>query len=467
MIMKHEKVIFRLAWFFILIFLSMVVYLVKFTLVDSQTMVMHPANGRFGQMEEAVIRGTIYDAEGHILAQEKEGVRVYPYDELYAHTVGYSNMGKYGIEAQTDSELLRVVNPVKSLFEVIRGQEKLKGHDVVLTLNHTVQQAVAEAFGTQKGAAVVLEPTTGKILAMYANPTFNPNTLSQDWESLVRDTEESPLLNRATQGLYPPASVFKMITTLSFLEQIPEDSWDALSYNCTGEITHQNHTIHCYNGVAHGQINLKQAFSQSCNTFFIHLNKQVSPEMLAKTAKRLLFEMPLPVSFPYSQSRLGTLETLKQGSIESYANYIGQGQILVSPLHMAMVASIIYNDGVLMEPYMVDYSIDDKGKERMKNLPTYNDVYLNTTQQRYLKSLMIGVVAEGTGQRLAKQGLRIGVKTGTAENETNEDHSWVVGFAESINGNHTPISFAVIVEQGGAKAAALDVVEKLFVAHFD
>lgn len=456
--MKDHKAIYKIAWFFIVVFVALVIYMGYFTVSKSKSIAIHPYNKRLDHLENEVVRGTIYDASGKVLATTEEDARVYPYGSTYAHAIGYSQRGKYGIEALANVELLYPDYHISSLFQYAFNGTKFQGHDVVTTLDHQLQVAAEEGLGKRKGAVVVLEPTTGKIRAMYANPSFDPNTIKEQWDELSDDTTRSPLLNRATHGMYPPASVFKIMTTIAYLEGHQPD----FTYTCTGKIEKNGHVIQCYNGTAHGEVDLNSAFTKSCNAYFIALSDKVKPEEVQRVSERLLFNAPLSDKLQHKASSIALKDV---SSFDTLAAYIGQGKTLVSPLHMAMVAGMIYNDGVLMAPYLVDYSMDEKGNTRYKQLPEYKGAYIDETICKTLQEMMVQVVEEGTASRIIHEGIRLGGKTGTAQNETGKDHSWFVGFAEDEE--KTPIAFAILVEQGGKGAKALDVADKLIHAYFD
>ena len=461
-IVKNNRYIYRVATVFIIIFICVGAYLGYFTAVESKKIVMNPYNKRLDHLESEVIRGNIYDTEGVLLATSEQGEREYPYDRTYAHAIGYVGHGKVGVEARANVELLYPDYHAKALLNYAFAGEKFKGHDVYLTLNHTLQEAAQKGLEGKKGAAIVLEPKTGKIRAMYATPGFNPNTIGENWESLIQDREESPLLNRATQGLYPPGSTFKILTAIAYLEEKGDSAFD-FEYNCQGSITKDGHQIKCNNGKAHGMVNLESAFAKSCNTYFIELTEQVPIAKLQQVADRLLFNHDLPAQVDYQKSRFTLNE--QSSSFDQLITYIGQGETLISPLHLAMIASILYNDGVLMMPYIIDYSLDTKGEIALKNLPEYQGTYLDEKVCHTLKSLMTKVVTEGTGNRLERPDMLIGGKTGTAQNETSKDHSLFVGFVEPKDTNKESLVLAVVVEQGGRGAQALDVTQILIDAY--
>ncbi|MEG0085197.1 MAG: penicillin-binding transpeptidase domain-containing protein [Niameybacter sp.] len=462
--MKNNRYIYRVASVFLLLFVGVIAYMGYFTVVESKKLIVNPYNKRLDHLESEVVRGDILDTNGEVLATSKNGKREYPYGKTYAHAVGYVGHDKAGVEARANVELLYPNYTLRSLFAFAFTDEKFKGHDVYLTLDHKLQQASREGLGDYQGAVVAIEPGTGKIKALYSNPGFNPNTVGENWGSLVEDTNSSVLLNRATQGLYPPGSTFKILTTIAYLEQLGEGAFN-YEYDCKGMISKNGYEIKCINGKAHGVVNLESAFIKSCNTYFISLSDQVSPQALGKVATDLLFNRALGAQIDYKASVFKLTD--ESDAFNKLATYMGQGETLMSPLHLAMVASIIYNDGVLMSPYIVDYSVNTKGKIELKNLPQYEGTYLDESLCRTLKDLMIKVVEEGTGNRVYRSDMTIGGKTGTAQNETGGDHSLFVGFAEDKDGEKESIVFAVVVEQGGKGSKALDVTRTLLEAYKD
>lgn len=209
-----------------LLFIALMGYLVYFTIVRADTFVNSPYNQRQDAFAKKVVRGDITDRNGNVLAQTEAAedgteTRVYPYGSLFAHVVGYSDaeLGKTGLESVENFELLTsnafFVEKIQNEFNGTKNQ----GDTVVTTLDADLQQAAYDALGDNKGAVVVMEADTGKILSMVSKPDYDPNNLAADWEILNTDEENSPLLNRATNGSYAPGSVFKIITTLAYMRQ--------------------------------------------------------------------------------------------------------------------------------------------------------------------------------------------------------------------------------------------------------
>ncbi len=455
---KNKKIIYTIAGIYISLFAVIILYMVYFTAIKQKQISIHPHNTRLNNLEKEVIRGDIYDANMKVLATTVNDIREYPKGNLYAHVIGYSQRGKTGVEALANTELLYPNYTVATLFKNAFLNEKFQGRDIVLTLDDRYQEAIARAMKGKKGGVIVIEPVTGKIKAMYANPGFNPNNINKDWENLSKDIKNSPLVNRATNGLYPPGSTFKMITALAYMNQNKMSYLD-FTYECLGKITEEDYTIQCYNKTAHGHVNLQSAFYKSCNAYFIKLGEHVAVQDLKKQAEELGFNRDLHLDMGHAKSRFQLLES--DSPFEKAATHIGQGKTLATPLHMAMIAAAIANDGVMMKPYILDYSMNKKGNLKTKYLPRYEGAIIDEEIAKSLQSMMFEVVNQGTGTKLKKKNIIVGGKTGTAQNETPEDHSWFVGFAKHDVKEYNQIAFAVIVENGGKGAQALEVTQSI------
>lgn len=171
---------------------------------------------------------------------------------------------------------------------------KNTGDTVVSTLNADLQTTAYNSLGDRRGAVVALEPSTGKILALVSKPDFDPNTISENWNTLVNDETNSSLLNRATMGQYPPGSTFKVVTALDYFRT--RGSFNGFSFDCQGSITKENHTIQCYNGKVHGTEDFYTAFANSCNCAFAEIGTELGGASLLKTSEDLLFNKKLPLT---------------------------------------------------------------------------------------------------------------------------------------------------------------------------
>ena len=256
-----------ITYCFIGLFLCTMGYFVYFQVAKSEDFINNPYNSRQENFEKSVVRGKILSAGGEILAETKtdgEGneTRVYPYENLFSHIVGYSTKdhGRAGVESWANFNLLRsnAFFLEKTMDKVT--DEKSIGDNVVTTLDYSLQNAAYQALGAYNGAIAVMEPATGKILAMVSKPDFDPNTIQENWDRIVADeNSESVLLNRASQGLYPPGSTFKVVTALEFIRQNP-DSYPDYTYVCNGSIKENNSKLSCFSGEVHGSVDLRRSF---------------------------------------------------------------------------------------------------------------------------------------------------------------------------------------------------------------
>lgn len=211
-----------ISFIFVALFLMMASYLVYFNVFEASTIVNNPYNKRIDNLENKVVRGNILAADGQILAEtdiDEDGneTRVYPFSEVFCHVVGLAS-AKTGVEGVANYELLSTSgNIINQLSDDLSG-EKSVGYDVVTTLVPKLQEAAYKALGSNKGAVVAMEPSTGRVLAMVSKPDYDPNEAPEMYsEWLGYDSSDSVLLNRATQGLYSPGSTFKVLTALEYV----------------------------------------------------------------------------------------------------------------------------------------------------------------------------------------------------------------------------------------------------------
>lgn len=456
----------RVTYLFVALFLAMMGYLVYFNAVQSKDIINSPYNVRLDSMADRVVRGKILDKGGNVLAETKVAddgteTRVYPYGELYAHVVGYDSKGKSGLESAENFNLL-TSNAffMEKLVKEIR-EEKNIGDNVITTLDTNVQKAAYDALGNYKGAVVVMEASTGKILAMVSKPDFDPNMIPTDWEE-ISTSEESVLLNRATQGAYAPGSVFKLVTALSYIRENAD--YENYSYVCEGEITHEETTIHCANERVHGSENLIDSFAYSCNSSFSNMGLTLDLAKYRNTAEDLLFNSKLPSVLPYSQSKFQL--TKESGTSEVMMTAMGQGKTQVSPYHMALISAAVANGGILMEPYLVDEIVNYTGTSVEKNMPDKYATLMSSEEAAQLKEYMAAVVEYGTATSLGGESYTVAGKTGTAEYSSDKEkaHSWFTGFT---NVENPELVISVVVESAdNSGMSAVSVAKKVLNAYY-
>lgn len=387
----------------------------------------HPNNPRYYTVFNQA-RGSIYDSKGELLAvskqREEDYIRLYTTPSL-SHVVGYFHQ-RYGFTG----------------LEKLCHEDLVKGRTLHTTLNLELQRFAEESLGDLIGAVVALEPRTGRILALVSSPAVDGNFLDQHWSDYL-DDGRSPFLNRATQGLYPPGSLIKPLVYAGALEHNlvkPEQMWTD-----QGSIKIDNRLLHNSNAKALGRISTDEALAYSSNVVFAQLAIDLDEKLLEILKLFGLgaipkFDLPakegtLPskLATPYARAQLG----------------IGQSDLLVSPLQMAMVVSTIANRGVMMRPYLVQ---ELKGGLQMRQItrPQVLGELVSEQTALIIKDAMVLAVQEGTAKGVRDLNLDLAAKTGTAQVSHGKDHSWFMGFAPSY---WPEVAVVVVIEHGGSGAA--------------
>ncbi|MDR7870751.1 MAG: penicillin-binding transpeptidase domain-containing protein [Tissierellaceae bacterium] len=458
---KENRRIILVLTAFCILFVGLVAYLSYFQVFRAQAVKNNSYNKRLWINEENVLRGSITDRNGNVLAYSEKNdgtnTRHYKYGNLYSHIIGYSyrEYGKSGLELEYNNVLLDInenaaINEFKNLV-----LPTSVGNDIRLTIDHSTQEKARSLLNGRKGSVVLMNPKNGEVYAMVSLPDFNTSSLQENWKEITEDPN-SPFLNRATQGLYAPGSIFKIITTLAAIESVDVD----LDYECEGTTIIDGYPLSDYNKKAHGELDLHEALVKSCNTYFGEKALAIGKERLGSIAERFMinqeidFDLPVKVSnFPYKGN---------VGDTELAASAIGQGKIVVTPLNMAMMASAIANDGQMVRPILVTDIINKDGRVA-KSMTT--DVISNVTSPslaREIKDMMVDAVASGTGTNASIRNVVVAGKTGTAENPSGNSHSWFVGFAPAEDPR---LAVAVILEEAGTTGGqgAAPVARDLFI----
>ena len=465
---KANRNILLIVYLIVGLFIGMSVYLGYFIQVESEDVINNPYNSaRLNKFEEQVVRGRILASDGTILAEtlvSEDGTetRSYPQGSLFAHVAGYSSMGKTGIESLANYYLLSShINPLTKAVNQLT--DKKSDGDVVVTTLHTQMQVIAyEALGDRKGAVVAMEPGTGKILAMVSKPAFDPNRIDEQWEEFINgDQTEALLLNRATQGLYPPGSTFKIITALQYMREHP-GAYNEYRFGCDGIYEFQNFTIQCYHKTAHGEEDFEMAFANSCNGAFSSLGQEMDLTSLKNLSEQLLFNREQPLSIPYSKSTYVMEDGAKDWEIAQ--TVIGQGNTLMTPMHNLMLTSAIANGGMLMQPYLIERVENVNGELVKQFMPAQYGELMVANEAKGLQMLLEKVVTDGTGSALRTEEYTVAGKTGSAEFEKGkETHAWFVGYAPAESPR---IAVCVIVEEGGSGGkTAAPIARQMFDAY--
>lgn len=455
-----NRSIMRVAYAVTALFLAMIFYFGWFVQAEAPKVIGNTYNPRVDLLAQRVVRGKIKTSDGVVLAEtetSEDGTerRSYAYGELYAPVTGYMQKGKTGVESLANFYLLSShVNLIERTEKELLGQ-KNTGDNIWLTVDHTLTETASEALGNRVGAVIAMDPSTGKILTMVSKPSFDPNTIAEDWESLTaEDNDRGQLLNRAAQGAYPPGSTFKILTLLAYVHAHPAD-FENFSFNCTGVYTDsEGNEIRCYGGEVHGEQTLSEAFANSCNGAFAKIGAELPETDLSRLAGTLLFNTALPFELPYTQSRFRLSGDDSLFIREQTA--IGQGETTMSPLHNLLISSAIANGGQLMKPMILDH-LENAGAEVFKTFQpeAYGNLF-SEEDASYLSDMMRKVVTDGTGSAFRDAPYEAHAKTGSAEYESGngkKTHAWCVAFAEA---GGRKIAVCALVEDGetGGKTAA-------------
>ncbi|MCI9889970.1 penicillin-binding protein 2 [Micrococcales bacterium 31B] len=383
--------------------------------------------------------------------------REYADGPLYAAVTGYYSVivGRSGLENSMNEDLNGNADALfyQRISSLLSGN-KNTGATVELTIDPATQQAAADALGDQRGAVVALDVTTGKILAMYSSPTYDPNQLASHdgtavtsaWQTLTSDPA-NPLINRAIGGdLYPPGSVFKLVTAAAALEsgkytpntEIPGPA----SITLPGTSTSLPNDSGAACG-ANDESTLGVALAQSCNTSFANLGMELGAEALATQAEKFGFGAELQVPMAVTPSTFP--QDLNEAQLAQSS--IGQFDVRVTPLQIAMISQAIANEGNLMEPTLINSVRTSSLEEITRPAPKSRGQAVSATTASALTEMMTNAVSNGTATQAAIPGITVAGKTGTAEwQEGKRPQVWFTGFAPA---NDPKVAVAVVVEEGG------------------
>lgn len=449
-----------------ILFLALTGYLTYIELFAKDSFMNNAFNQRQWKQEQNTLRGQIVDRSGVILAEsEREGdeqTRIYPFGSLYAHVVGYNSKiyGKSQIELAYNKNLagLSEFSNFTDISGTFQGEEKV-GDTVELTISHELQKKAQEMLGNRNGAVVAMDPSTGEILCMVSNPTFDPNSasLQKNWETLSNQ-DNSPFLSRATSGLYAPGSIFKTIMAAAAVEE----GLDDMTFEDKGSIVIDGKTFQNSGGRAHGTIDLERAYAVSSNVAFMELGEALGEDTIREYIQKFKIGETIPFDLPLTKSRFDQPEPMSETEIASTS--IGQGKLLVTPLQMALMVSTIANDGVMQKPYIVSRVVNSTGIPVQTGKPQVLDRIISPKAAAVVTDYMIETVENGTATQAKISGMKVAGKTGTAENEMTakeKEHTWFVGFAPADN---PKIAVAIILEYSGGSGGsnAAPIARELF-----
>ncbi|MED9820583.1 MAG: penicillin-binding transpeptidase domain-containing protein [Christensenellales bacterium] len=410
--------------------------------------VANPYNPRIASQKRQVVMGTVFDRDGTVLAYTDEtGARRYngsPETRRAVSQVVGDSGGKVstGVDTFHAQYMLGFKASVwERIGDALTGTPQ-HGDNLTLTVSERLSRYISEKFPAGKrGAVVVMNYRTGEVLAMVSMPQFDPVNM----EAALADEAAGALVNRATQGLYPPGSTFKIVTLASALENLPE--LEDFAFECTGYYPVGHYSV--TEAGSHGVQTLSDAFKNSCNTAFAALSQELGYQMLGETAETLGFNQNFMFEDMIVYNSSYPIDDLSPDDLAWSA--IGQGRVLTTPMHMALIVSAIANGGVMPEPRLLRAIATPQGGARRLPGRTEGRRVLRADIADRLEKEMVRAVKSGTGTRAAlSNGYVVAGKTGSAEVSNDKSihaHAWFVGY---ITNENAPYAISVLVENGGS-----------------
>ena len=432
-----------------------------------------------------------------------ESKRLYNFECNMSHMLGYTRevshnqlkkmqymqlgdlIGQSGIEQSYDN-FLRGQKGI-NYVAIARNGEKISrynsglndapvnnGFDLNLSIDKKLQELAEELLKNRRGAAVAIDPSNGEVLCLASKPDYDPRKFSgkvpEDIYNQLRDDPGKPLYNRSLQSVYPPGSTWKMMVAIAALNEgvINENT----TIYCPGSFQFGNRSYACHG--AHGQVNVHKAIQASCNVFFYNVGLKLGLEKMAYYGKQFGFGAQTHIDIPNeSKGLMPTIEWLTKRFKERkwipkglLVNYgIGQGEISVTPLQMAVYASALANSGTVYQPHIVR-SINNNAIDKTENVD-YGSRNINI-DPKYFKIVRDGMYAVvnvpgGTANNAKIPGVTVAGKTGTAQNPHGQDHSWFICFAPFEN---PKIAIAVVVENAGFGSTVAAPIARDLVAQY-
>ena len=429
--------------------------------------------------------------EGIIIQPQPQ--RVYPYGRLASHLLGYLNeidhwrlsklkefgyktkdiVGFGGLEEKYDYYLrqeeggLSVVVDHRGRFVRLLGfKPPRNGKDIQLTLDLRIQKITEETLGDRKGSIIIMDPYTGEIVALVSKPDFNPSLfVNKSYSSIASlfNNPEAPLINRASSGAYPAGSIFKLVLAAAALETGKINL--STSFFCPGSIHIGRQEFSCWD--KHGQQNLRQAITHSCNVFFYRTGLLLGAQLIHDYALKFGLSRPTSIDLPYEVGgfmphplwkRIYKFKNWYDGDTANFS--IGQGYLLVTPLQMARMMAVFANKGNLVTPYIVkaidgcDVSVD---KKKITRIP------IKVSTIDYIREGLRNVVSDpaGTANVLSSLPIPVAGKTGTAQVPYKQPHAWFIGFFPF---NNPKFVICVFIEHGGSGQVACVLTKQIIEA---
>ena len=450
-----------LSVFCFVLFLALMANATYLQFVKAKSLDDNPANRRviqaaFSRQRGAILAGKTAVAHSVPTKDQFKFQRVYPKSMEYAPLTGFfSYYSQTGIE-HTQNQVLSGDDSrlfVRRLIDLVNNTDP-KGGNVELTIDPAVQDAAFNGFKALgdgvEGAAVAIEPSTGRILAMVSTPSFDPNVMADHdltastkaYDKLVKDPSE-PLFNRAIQTTLPPGSTFKLVTSAAAIEDLGMTPDSLVDGHASMSLPQTTHVLHNENNFSCGgdQVTLTTALDKSCNVAFAGVGLKLTDAQLRKQAEKFGFGQTYLTDLPGQAASRFPSSLTPPLRAESA---IGQYEVAATPLQMAMVSAGIANHGVVMKPYVVDRITSSDLDVLDQTSPTELSTAVSPRTAGMLTQMMTSVVDQGTGTPARISGVEVAGKTGTAQSTPERPpYAWFTGFAPADN---PKIAVAVLVE---------------------
>ncbi|MGH7727377.1 MAG: peptidoglycan D,D-transpeptidase FtsI family protein [Vulcanimicrobiaceae bacterium] len=446
--MTYNRAIARLGTLFVALFVLLALRQLWVQLIAAPHLADSPYNPREAAL--ARYRGPIVASDGAPLALSGPRGRAYPLGSALAQALGYDSAryGRSGLEATFEGVLAaRPVpsNPAlqwRAIFAPASVPRAISGATVVSTIEPRVELALQAALAAYpRAAGVALDPRTGAVLALASQPSFDPETLDRTFPALLANPN-SPLLDRALDGLYPPGSSFKIFTAAAALEDgvvSPASTFYDPGFAQIGDFV-----VHDNESEATGTQKLVGAFAFSSNVDFARIALALgSPRWFAAAARWKLGES-LGFTLPVARDNLPTPADVTPSILGQLA--FGQADLLVTPLRMALLGATIAAGGIEPRPYLVRAVVPPHGAARSLVPPEPLAIPISAAVAGEVRTLMLACVAYGTGTAAALHGVAVAGKTGTATNPRGRSDAWFVAFAPA---DAPRIAVAIVVENAG------------------
>jgi peptidoglycan glycosyltransferase len=433
--------------------------------IDADNLANNPKNVRAALRDANRPRGPIISADGEVLARsvrvrdntEFDFQREYPTGSLFAQVVGYQSFvfGNTGVEKTYNDQLIG--RDAELQLENLENIGSETTGTVVLSLTAAAQRTAADALGGQQGSVVLLDVQSGGVVAMYSNPSYDPNPLTghdskavQEYFRALTADPAKPDLPRAYRERYPPGSTYKAVTATSALETglaTPDTEFPVRS---EFDLPQTDATIQNFGGSSCGGT-LFESFTESCNVTFAQLGQELGNDFVPAMGAFGIGEAPPLDVAPGAVASIGPPESQFDTQDPEFGLAgIGQGQVAVTPLQMALVAEAIATGGVVMEPH-VGKEIRDADDNLVRRILPDGEEWKRATDPgtaQAVKSMMISVVEDGTGTAAQIPGVQVAGKTGTAQiGDGGAPHAWFIAFAPA---DQPRFAVSVIVERGGS-----------------